>query len=158
MLDAVTDALIGALNAAGINAATGYPDERADRSAAAVYVSPGDGELSSSGCGEYLGTGMVDGAETELYGCRAEMEIRLDVYAETAARCAELCTQLCGALDKLPAGLKMRGFSCGGPESCRITGGYTRRCVLKCFAFLTRTADQETGEFTDFVLRGAMKT
>lgn len=157
MPEAVIEAIIAALRDAGLNVTAAFPDGAAPGSAGAlVCVGMDSCQVSSSGCGEYLGT-ETGGSAAELYGYRAEVTAALDVYAPTAAECAGAGDGICAALGKLPSGLKMRAFSCAGTEFDELTGAFRRRCALKCLAYLTRSADAETGEFTDFILRGAVK-
>ena len=159
MLEEAVEAVVSALKSSGIDAAAEFPDGFAKKiSGPTVRVGLRSCALTSSGCGEYLGLTTVNGAQEELYGSRAELCVELDIFAPAAAECAAAGDSAAAALSALPAGLKTREFTCRPAEFDETAGAFRRRCELKCFAYLVRTAAADSGEFTDFVLRGVLKT
>ncbi len=158
MFDTVMDAVLAALAAAGIDAAREL-DMTPGCAVSTPFVCAGvkGGSLKSSGCGEYLGVSDANGAQTEIYGYRAELELGFSVFAPTAQESAACWDKVCQALGGCPAGLKMRAFICGEAEYDDVSDSIRRDCRAQCFAYLIRETAGEEGEFTDFVLRGAVK-
>jgi hypothetical protein len=162
MLDAVLDAVVAALKAAGISAVRQFPDSEADRTAAVVCVGLRRNKLVSAGAGDYMGERTDGGIVSEVYGFRMEPVVALDVYspddAENGAEgCLAAAALIAAALPAFPSGLKPRAFSCGETTFDGISEMFHMPAELGCSAFLTREMDAETGAFTDFVLRGVMK-
>lgn len=163
MLDTVISALVNILEAGGIRSVEQYPTDRLDPEAGSVVcVGVRSSKLLSSGAGEYLGIREEEnGVSAELYGFRLELVLGLDIFSpdregEGAMRCAALFSQISAALSELPSGLKNRGLICGKTAPDSLTEMFHCPCELHCAAYLVCEADEETGEFTDFVLRGVL--
>lgn len=157
MYDAILEALVSALTAAGLNAMRQYPEARAGGPYPAVCVGLKSGKLLSAGAGDYLGQRDEGGAVRAVYGYRTEAVAALDLYAPEAAGCLAGFSGVSGAAVEFPAGLRTRALVCGETVFDGETGLFHCPAELHFFALLTREADEETGEFTDFVLRGVLK-
>lgn len=161
MLETVVTAVVTALGEKGIGATRRFPASRLDKgNSPVVCVGVKSSRLLSSGAGDYLGT--RDDAEkgrTELYGFRSELVLSLDIYSakqgpEGCAKCFDAMTAL---LPGLPSGLKLKSLESGETVFDADTGMFMCPCRLECTAYLICQADEETGEFTDFILRGVLK-
>lgn len=157
MYDAVLDALSAALAAAGLNAGRQYPDTPAAGPYPAVRVGLKSGKLLSAGSGDYLGERDEGGAVRAVYGYRTEAVAALDLYAPEAADCLAGFNAVSAAVPAFPAGLRTRALICGETVFETETGLFHCPAELHFLAFLTRDEGGETGEFTDFVLRGVLK-
>lgn len=158
MFETIIEAILTAITAAGLKAGRGYPmTAGAKIRAPVVCVGIKSGALKSSGCGEYLGVGTENGAETEIYGYRAEVTVGFDLFAPDAEKGAECWGAICDALRDGPSGLKIRALHCGAAEYDAVTESVRRACEARCLAYLTRTSAGDGEEFSDFVLRGVLK-
>lgn len=161
MFDSILDSVVGALKSAGLNSVRSYPAAKLDRSAEYVCISLKKGEILSSGMGNYLGCRQTEKGVAELYGFKAAVSIAADIYVPAsgigAGRCVALADSLCSALENAPQGLKVLGFDCGDAAFCSESRMFKSRCTVSCIAFPMRSVIRESGEFTDFVLRGELK-
>ncbi len=157
MTDTVIGAVVDLLTAAGIAAGREYAGQAGEAfGAPAVRVGVKKSTLRSAGCGDYLGVDSTGGTETELYGCRLELTLGFDVFAPDA-RSGEQCWEaVCAALQNAPAGLKIRALSLGGAGYDPATERVLCRGEAECMAYLIRTAPEDGGAFTDFILRGVL--
>ncbi len=163
MTDAVLDAVAAALTAQGLTAVREFPAAALDRaSGPVVCVGLRSNTLLSAGCGDYMGEQTDgNGAVSEVYGMRMESVLALDVYspddgANGAAGCVNAFALIAAALPTLPSGLRVKELKCGETDLDGETGMFLCRVSLACRAFLTRSENADAGEFTDFVLRGAI--
>ena len=162
MLDAVLDAVVTALRAAGLCALRQFPEGEIDRkSGPLVCVGLKSNKLVSSGAGDYMGERRSGGTVSEVYGFRMEPVIALDIYSPDdgengAEGCIETAEAVGAALPGFPSGLKMRELLCGETAFDGATEMYHMPVELSCAAFLTREMNGETGVFTDFVLKGVL--
>lgn len=161
MLDTVLDAVVAALTAAGLSALRQFPESEADRAAVAVCVGLKRNRLVSAGAGDYMGEKTEGGVVSEVYGYRMEPVLALDVYSPDdgengADGCMKAAALIAAALPDFPSGIRPRELSCGETAYDGITEMFHMPAELGCSAFLTREMNAETGEFTDFVLRGVI--
>ena len=161
-LNQIRDAVIAALQAAGLTALAAYPDQMAGRytcPSAAVAVETA--ESRSVGLCSYLGqeedpeTGRV----RELYGKQLEAAVSVEIRGERAAVCERGCETAAEVLlGGLPAGIRPGELSWEALRWERETRSFLRRGRLCCRAlFLAKTEDEET-VFLDFKLKGAVIT
>lgn len=161
-LTQVRDAVISALNEAGLTAFAAFPAEMARRyetAVAAVSVGAATGE--AMGFCNYLGQSWDEAAGTvrELYGKVLEGEISVDIRAETAAACEGGCETASEVLlSGLPSGIRPGELRWEAISWEKTTGMFLRKGSLRCrAAFLAR--EQEDGEmFLDFILKGVMRS
>ncbi len=159
-LTQVRDAVVSALNEAGLKAMAAFPDctaKRYEGAVAAVSVNAATG--GAVGFCNYLGEVWDEKAGTvrELYGKQLEGDIAVDIRAERAADCENGCETASEVLlDGLPAGIRpgeLRWEAIGWEKA---TGMFLRKGHLQCRAvFIAR--EKEDGEtFLDFILKGVM--
>ncbi|MGI5935762.1 MAG: hypothetical protein ACOX7I_03005 [Oscillospiraceae bacterium] len=161
MLNTVFSALVDALNRAGVEAVCQYPSAPLDsRKGPLVCVGVKSSKLLSPGAGEYLGLRRNgDGSITEAYGFRLELVLGLDIYSPHDAEpggCLRCFGEITMALREMPSGLKVRKLVCGVVSPDRATEMFRCPCELHCMAYLVCSASEETGEFTDFELKGTV--
>lgn len=160
MFDSVLTAVVSALNNEGIPAVRKFPGCVLDRSSAAVAVSLKSGSVTASGCGNYLGICDYGGSLQELYGRRAELKIGLEIYTPAAdshaePECTSLLGDICACVGNIE-GVKLRGFENSEPRYDPETEMFCCESVLSLRVYLVKSADN-SGSFTDFVLRGELK-
>jgi hypothetical protein len=161
MLNAVVSALVDALNRAGVEAVCQYTPAPLDsRKGPLVCVGVKSSRLLSPGAGEYLGLRRnEDGSFTETYGFRLELVLALDIYSPCDAEpsgCMDCFGDITMAARELPSGLKVRKLVCGVASPDKATEMFRCPCELHCLAYLVCSASEETGEFTDFQLKGTV--
>lgn len=163
MLEKITESIVAALGEAGLNAGRSYPRAGVPQSGVFVKAAIRSVRQSESGFARFLGLREreSDGALTEEYGMRCDLEIALDIYAamdsENAAADCEAAVD--GVLEAMAgyAGLKISSVACQQATPDRETGLFLCRCTAECGAMLTFDSDEETGEFTDFILKGELR-
>lgn len=160
-LTQVRDAVIAALEEAGLKALTVFPQERMrqyDGAVAAVGVGTVEGK--AMGFCNYLGQTYDQEAGTvrELYGKQLEAVITVDVRADRAADCESGCAAAAEVLlSGLPAGIRGGELNWEGLKWEKETGMFLRRGSLRCRAvFVARSGGDETA-FLDFILKGVME-
>lgn len=156
----VRDAVIGALQRAGLTALAAFPTERAkayDGAVAAIAVETAQGK--ALGFCNYLGetrdgeTGIL----RELYGKQLEGVITVDVRGRRAADCEAGCEAAAEALlEDLPAGIRPGELRWEALAWERETGMFLRRGRLQCRALFTAESREDGAEFLDFILKGVM--
>lgn len=161
MLETVLEAVVSALQEGGLKALREFPDQKADLGTETlVAVGLESCKFLGAGLGEYLGTSVKeDGNETELFGKRLELRLRLEVFSpyskkSGAQACLDAVTGMSAALERLPAGLKPLEL---GWEELRADDRlrvYRCPCTLRCHVFLVAERSGEGAEFLDFVLKG----
>jgi hypothetical protein len=158
----VQQAVVHALNDAGVEAIAAFPDGRAKAYRGAVAtVAVGAAEGKSMGFCNYLGEIYDDAAGTvrELYGKQLDGRIEVDVRAERAADCENGCQQAAEVLlGGLPNGLRPGELCWDALTWEKATGMFLRKGTLQCQAVFVAQS-QEGGElFLDFILKGVMQT
>lgn len=160
-MQAILDAVITTLTAAGLSAFSEYPAGALDRTQGPVICAGVKStKLISSGAGDYLGESTVEGVSREIYGLRMDAVISLDIYSPDdaengAAGCGGTAESISAAVSSLPSSIKVRAIVRGETEYDGKTEMFFCPMELHCAALLTREENAESGEFTDFYLRGA---
>ena len=166
MLETLVTAVVDALKADGLNAAPAYertPLERGGQPL--VCVSVRSAERTGSGFAEYLGV-FADpetGVERESYGMRADVELGVDVYvskkSENASlECVRVFDRAAQCMSALSAGWKMRSISCGEAAPDGETGLFRCKGSMRGVAYLIAQPDGDSGAFTDFILKGVLRS
>ena len=166
MLETLVTAVVGALTDAGLNAAPAYertPLERGGQPL--VCVSVRSAERTGSGFAEYLGifADPETGIERESYGMRADVELGVDVYvskkSENAAmECVRVFDRAAQCMSALSAGWKLKSVSCGEAAPDAETGMFRCKGSMRGTAYLIAQPEGDSGAFTDFILKGVLKT
>lgn len=160
-LTQVRDAVIGALERAGLPALAAFPDRRAGRCPEAVAaVAVGAAEGRSLGFCNYLGEAWDadTGAAREVYGKTLEAVIQVDVRAETAAACEAGCATAAEVLlGGLPGGIRAGELRWEALRWERETETFLRRGGLQCSAVFVARAAEDGPAFLDFILKGVMQ-
>ena len=164
MLDSILDAVVNALKAVGIKALREFPEKRADlKSGVSVSVGIDSCKSLSSGFGEYLGTraGAGGSADTELFGRRLELVLRLEIFspfgaAYGAAGCVQCADSLRACFGNLPSGLKALDMEYSEIRADEEISSYRCSCALRALAFLVAEGTGGETEFLDFVLKGTV--
>ena len=160
-LTQIRDAVIAALNQAGMKALAVFPEERMKQySGAVAAVGVGTAEGKAMGFCNYLGQMYDEDAGTvrELYGKYLDAVITVDVRADRAADCESGCETAAEVLlAGLPSGIRGGELAWEGLHWEKETGMFLRRGNLRCQAvFVARSGgDEET--FLDFILKGVME-
>ena len=164
-LEGVCREMADYLNSRGVPAVTAWPMEaRRELKQTVAVVSLRGCRVEPSGLQNYLGDryDRETGRWEERYGRRARLTFGLELYAPERADGEVLqraFDELAGALlTGGPEGMELEEFSCGqtvrDPESRRLK----RPVEAVCSAWLWARAGESGGEFTDFELRGVVKT
>lgn len=161
MLDNVRDAVIAALQSAGLPADRAYPHSPVPADGCMIRVGVSRTEDCSSGFAGYLG--MQRGpeyGEREVYGLRCALALSLDIYAplsmdDGAGACLKLFD---GALPCVEGcGIRLKRMHCGEPAPDRASGMMHLRGEAEGTALLVSAADSgNEATFSDFVLRGEL--
>ncbi len=158
--EALREGVVSLLRENGVNAVPGMSPEPARRwREAAAAVSVKKVSCAAGGFQNYLGREADGGGEKELYGRAADITLSIDVYApkdggegacqRALERIAEILLT-CGA-----AGLEAAELTAGQTEWLDREGMYRLRAECLCRAWLTVSANRESGGyFTDFEVRG----
>lgn len=159
MMQAVLDAVLSALQAAGIRAVPQYPALALDKNTPTVCVGVRSQTLTSPGFGSYLGKGEHQGAATEQYGVKADLTVLLDLYVPggQAAAAQTLFAGVSGALAALPSGVRARTLTRGELAPDRAVGMLRCPCELACTAYFVCAVEEDSGRWLDFELRGVLK-
>ena len=162
-LEQVKTALTAALERAGITAVKEYGPERIrDYAGAVITVGTRRGESRQAGLCDYLGEqeDPETGRRAEVYGRRLDITLSLDAWADRAAGAAacqealEACHE--ALLSGLPAGLRPGDMTWEEVRWDQEAGMFSQRGTLRCAAYLTATAQDETGMLSDFILKGVL--
>lgn len=163
MLDRIAQSLVDELQNVGISAGRAWPREAIRRTGTYVRLSIASAQQSEAGFARFLGFRRRDGGDgAELYGMRCRIGLRLDIYAgadceNAAAECEKAMDGIMLALADC-AGVSISSVSCG--ETChdRQTGMFLCRCRAETDTELIfRKTEEESGEFTDFILKGELR-
>ena len=157
----VRQAVLEALNAAGVRALEAFPEGLAKRYPGAVAtVAVGAVEGKNLGFCNYLGERYDPerGSVREFYGKQLEGRIVVEVRAERAADCETGCEAATEVLlGGLPAGIRPGELQWEGLAWERATERFHRRGVLHCQAVFVAESTEEGEPFLDFILRGVMR-
>lgn len=159
-LTAIRDAVLAALQEAGITALAAFPAERArSYSGPVAAVAVDTAESKTVGFCNYLGETWDDEAGTvrELYGKRLDGVITVEIRGAQA----EICRQ--GAetagdvlLGGLPAGIHPGELTWEGISWEKETGMFLRRGRLACQAVFIAKSSGGDPMFLDFILKGVL--
>lgn len=139
MLECVVTAVLAALGTAQISCTAAYSGQPAG-SGQTVAVSLSEAKISSAGFGRYIGIGEENGAVKELFGDKAQVGIRLDVYSPTGSgstACLSLADKACAAVRGV-SGLSVTQLAVGQPEYDEISGMLHCVCDVYASAYLVR--------------------
>ena len=161
MLDEILDAVTDALEDAGLSVVMNYPlDRLCDNFEGVVCVGLKSSEITSAGSGGYIGEKTnADGSISELYAVRAENVVSMDIYEpmESGVQgCLETFEKISAAVGQLSDGLRVGTLVCCSAEPDEYTGMMHCPVEMHCTAYLIAEADEDSDEFTDFVLRGVL--
>lgn len=161
MSEKLLNDICSALSDAGLRVSKSYPKAKLDRTAELVCVSISEEKLIPTAMGAYLGTALVSGVKSEVYGCTASCALSLDIYAPAAgsgaARCMELADEISSKLTDMGKSLGVLGFKCGDTGYDSESGMFRCRCTLSCAELRTKAEPEPTGSFDDFILKGELK-
>lgn len=157
----VRQAVIQALNQAGLSALEAFPPERArayDGPVAAVAVGAAEGKVL--GFCNYLGERYDEqtGTVRELYGKQLEGEITVELRADRAAACesgVETAAEV--LLGGLPSGIRPGELRWEALTWEKTTGMFLRRGSLRCQAIFAAESREDGVRFLDFVLKGVLQ-
>lgn len=161
-LTQVRDAVIHALQEAGMAAIAAFPAERMKSYETAVAaVDVGTAEGGPVGFCNYLGEvyDTEQGTVMELYGKQLAAEILVDIRGGQAGICQEGCQTAADVLlGGLPAGLRCGELVWEGLQWEKETGMFLRRGRLRCQAVFVAQSDEDGETFLDFQLKGVLTT
>lgn len=157
----VKQAVIRALNEAGITAMGAFPDSKAKSYPGAVAtVAVGAAEGKPMGFCNYLGETYDHEAGTvrELYGKQLEGDIAVDIRADRAADCEDGCQQAAEVLlGGLPSGIRPGELRWEALVWEKTTGMFLRKGHLLCQAVFVAQSQEDSELFLDFILKGVMQ-
>ena len=161
-LNQIRDAVVAALQAAGLCALASYPDQRAKRYAGPVAaVAVETAESRTVGFCNYLGevSDPKTGQVRELYGKQLDAVISVEVRGQRAADCEAGCETAAEVLlGGLHSGIRPGELSWEALSWERGTESFLRRGRLQCRAYFQAQTADETAVFLDFILKGAVTT
>lgn len=157
----VKQAVVAALNAAGVTAIEAFPDAKAKSYPGAVAtVVVGAAEGKTLGFCNYLGEIYDDAAGTvlELYGKQLEGDIAVDIRADRATECENGCQQAAEVLlGGLPSGIRPGELRWEALTWEKSTGMFLRKGHLQCQAVFVAQSQEDGEVFLDFILKGVMQ-
>ena len=160
-LTQVRDAVVSALEEAGLTALAAFPAERAKRYDGAVAaVAVGAAAGATIGFCNYLGEVYDEEAGTvrELYGKQLEGDITVDVRASRAADCEAGCETAAEVLlGGLPSGIRPGELRWEALQWDKSTGMFRRRGALRVQAVFVAQSAEDGETFLDFILKGVMQ-
>ncbi len=153
----LTEAFVGALQAAGVHARAAMPPETAPRlKAPAVGVGVAELEASPGGFSAYLG--VQDGRE--LYGLRLRARMQLDVLSPAALGASACRAALDGARAVLTGGVEgvsILNVTAHAPAYDPVGDCFRARLEADCRCWLCTGQDpDDPAELTHFILKGAL--
>ena len=161
MLDNVRDAVVTALQNAGLEAGAAYPHSAVPASGSVICVGIARAEDCSPGFARYLGVqNDPERGEREIYGLQCLMTVCLDIYAPLSAAdgagdCLALFDTAAGVIDG--CGIRLKALRCGEPAPDRVSGMMHLRGEAEGTALLTAVSDSgDERSFSNFVLRGEL--
>ena len=161
-LTQVRDAVVSALQGAGVTALAAFPAGRAKQySGPVATVGVGAAEGKTLGFCNYLGQRYDEeaGTEVELYGKQLDAVISVDLRAPSAAECEKGCETAADVLlGGLPEGIRPGELQWEALCWEKETGMFLRRGKLRCQAVFQAQAKEDGTAFLDFLLKGVMKT
>lgn len=162
MLDKIAQSLVDTLNQAGMEAGRAWPCAPIQDSGVYVRLAIESARQSEAGFSRFLGLkSRDDGSLLEVYGMKCHIGLRLDIYAgpeheNAAAQCERAMDGIMQALAQY-GGLSISSVSCAGAAFDRDTGLFLCPCKAEATAELCFEAEEEAGQFTDFILKGELR-
>ena len=157
----VRQAVLNALNTAGLTALEAFPDSRAKAySGAVATVAVGAAEGKAIGFCNYLGEVYDEDAGTvrELYGKQLEGDITVDIRGNRAAECEDGCQKAAEVLlGGLPSGIRPGELRWEALKWEKATGVFLRKGSLRCRAVFVAESQEDGEIFLDFILKGVMQ-
>ena len=157
-MEQLIEAILAALEAAGITAARQFPAGRLPHLTAPVTAvglkaaKASDGTMFS-----YLGKTVRNEEELELYGRELEAEIFLETFCPRRLG-AENCMQQTNAIVQLLSepvnGVSLTEFTVGGCGFDELADAFTMTVTADVRAYLYALSEEDGTEFTDFILKG----
>lgn len=161
-LTKIRDAVVAALQDAGMTALAAFPSGAAKHYTGAVAaVSVGTAEGEALGFCNYLGEVYDRDAGTvrEVYGKQLEASILVDVRGADAASCEAGCETAAEVLlGELPTGIRSGELCWEALGWEKETGMFLRRGTLRCRAVFVARGGEEGEAFLDFQLKGVLNT
>ena len=159
-LNQVRQAIIDALSAAGLTAVPAFEGQVKRYDTAVVAVDVGTVFGKPAAMGGYLGEtyDTEAGAVRELYGCRLDLTLTLDVHAPTAAACETACETAAETLltGGLPSGLRLGEQRWEGVSWDKNNKLFLRRGQAEAKGFFIAVVDEESASLIDFTLKGVL--
>ena len=158
-LQLLRDAVIDALEKGGVTAIPAYPGRAKDHPGTVVTVDVGRAEGKPLALGSYLGSREEKGELRELYGCRMDFTLALEVRGEKAGDCEagwEAITDILGSGD-LPSGIRFLQERWEGLGWDAGTGRFLRKGSLGGSAYFIAERDAETAALLDLDLKGVVR-
>ena len=163
-LEQLREKLADYLRERGVDARAAWPAGDRERVTGPVAVVSLRGcRTERAGFQDYLGErfNRETGLWEEVYGRKAEITFGLDLYAPAEADGAELQAAFEALAAALavggPEGLTVKELSCGETAYDKESRLLKRPVQLACLAWVYAAAGAD-GLFTDFIIRGGLKT
>lgn len=140
MLENVAAVIVQALKNAGINAVSAYDGKALCEDEAVVSVSLDAVHIASSGLGSYIGICSENGDIKEMYGDKAEIRVKAEVYCPPVSDGD--CTAIaCGVIEqlRLTDDLSVLSFEIGQTTYDEQTCMLRCACMAQCRAYLVRS-------------------
>lgn len=158
-LDTILDAAAAALGeSTGMTVMKAYPAGAKHRFAApAAALCVRTGTACAAGFGEYLGERFDEttGGTVETYGKRLDITLGADIYSPNdgtygADGCIAAVSGVISASAALPAGIRVKKFTCGEVKFDTATGMFVCAVDIECscMMYAERTGDEEISAFT----------
>ena len=160
-LTQIRDAVVKALQEAGMTALAAFPEGKAKQYHGAVAaVAVGAAEGKPMALNNYLGEVYDEktGTVQELYGRQLEGDITVSVRAERAADCEAGCETAAEVLlGHLPAGIRPQQLGWEALTWEKGTAMFLRKGTLRCQAVFTARGQEDGEVFDDFILKGVLQ-
>lgn len=140
MLESVASAIADALKNAGINAVPAYENEPLCEDEPVVSISLEAVRISSAGLGNYIGICTENGDVKEMYGDRAEISVKAEVYCPPVPEynCTAAAESVMETL-RLTDGLSVLSFETGQISYDGQSRMLRCTCTARCRAYLVRS-------------------
>lgn len=139
MLESIAAAIAAALKNAGINAVSAYESEPLCEKEPTVSIALDSARISSAGLGNYIGICTENGDVKEMYGDRAEISVKAEVYCPPVPEynCTEAAESFVEQL-RLTDELSVLSFEIGQVSHDEQSRMLRCACTARCRAYLVR--------------------
>lgn len=156
----VKDAMLARFEAAGIEAAEAFGEEKFRAPQGAVIaLGVRQAQIDRVGLLDYLGERYDEerGTVVELYGRELKLTLSLDSFAKSAREC-EQCAEKAALslLTALPSGLRVEEMRFEAVEWDEQYALFCRRGSAACTAFFTVEAEEDETVLENFILKGTV--